>query len=61
MKAEGVEIDPEVIELEKPIKELGIYNLNAKIHDEVESVIKVWVVKADEEDGDPESDISGDA
>lgn len=61
LKTEGVELDPEVIELEKPIKELGIYNLNARIHDEVESIIKVWVVKADEEDGDPESEISTDA
>ncbi|MBC8261002.1 MAG: 50S ribosomal protein L9 [Planctomycetia bacterium] len=54
MTADGIEIDPDTIVLEKPIKELGIYNLAVNIHPEVETGIKVWVVKADE-DGDSES------
>jgi large subunit ribosomal protein L9 len=49
MSGEGVQIDPETIELDKPIKELGIYNLNVHVHPEVETTIKVWVVKADED------------
>ena len=46
---DGVEVVAETIDLEKPIKELGIYNLNVHVHPEVETVIKVWVVKADED------------
>ena len=53
LAGEGIELDSKLIELEKPIKELGIYNLNVRIHADVESVIKVWVVKADEDDVDP--------
>ena len=49
LAAEGVELDAECLELESPIKELGIYNLTASIHPDVESVIKVWVVKADDD------------
>ncbi|MGE4619064.1 MAG: 50S ribosomal protein L9 [Planctomycetota bacterium] len=49
LEADGIVVDPDSIVLEKPIKELGIYNLKADIHPDVESIIKVWVVKADEE------------
>ncbi|MDE0959354.1 MAG: 50S ribosomal protein L9 [Planctomycetota bacterium] len=58
LAGDGIELDPKLIELEKPIKELGIYNLKTRIHSEVESIIKVWVVKADEEDGAADSDDS---
>ncbi|HIG06410.1 MAG TPA: hypothetical protein EYQ08_11920, partial [Planctomycetes bacterium] len=50
LAGEGIDLDPKWIELEKPIKELGIYNLNVSILSEVTSVIKVWVVKADDDD-----------
>ncbi|MGE4631487.1 MAG: 50S ribosomal protein L9 [Planctomycetota bacterium] len=56
LKADGIDIDPACLELDKPIKELGIYNLIARIHPDIESTIKVWVVKADDEaDDDLES------
>ena len=58
LAGDGIELDPKLIVLEKPIKELGIYNLKTRIHSEVESIIKVWVVKADEEDGAADSDNS---
>lgn len=58
LAGEGIDLDPKWIELEKPIKELGIYNLNVSILSEVTSVIKVWVVKADEEDGTVDSDVA---
>ncbi|MEE2858000.1 MAG: 50S ribosomal protein L9 [Planctomycetota bacterium] len=50
LAADGVEFDPDLIDLEKPIKELGIYNLTVRVHPEFETSIKVWVVKADEDD-----------
>jgi large subunit ribosomal protein L9 len=56
LAGEGIDLDPKWIELEKPIKELGIYNLNVNILSEVTSVIKVWVVKADEDDAAADSD-----
>ena len=56
MEGEGVQIDPATIELEKPIKELGIYNLNVHVHPEVETTIKVWVVKADEDGETPKEE-----
>ena len=37
-------IDGEII-LEEPIKSLGIYTVNVKLHTEVEGKLKVWVVK----------------
>ena len=52
LAADGVELDAECLDLESPIKELGIYNLVAKIHPDVESTIKVWVVKADDDASD---------
>lgn len=43
--AEGVEVDKKAIVLETPIKELGIYDIEVRLHPEVTSKIKVWVVK----------------
>lgn len=43
--AEGIEVDKKAILLAAPIKDLGIYDIDIKLHPEVESKIKVWVVK----------------
>ena len=45
LKEEGVEIDKRSIILPEPIKTLGIYDVPVKLHAEVETTIKVWVVK----------------
>jgi large subunit ribosomal protein L9 len=45
VSAEGAEIDKKSIALDSPIKELGIYDLDMKLHPEVISKVKVWVVK----------------
>ena len=45
LKGQGVEIDRRKIELEEPIKELGIYSVPIRLHPEVQAKIKVWVVK----------------
>jgi large subunit ribosomal protein L9 len=43
--AEGIEIDKKSIVLAAPIKELGIYDVDIKLHPEIVTKIKVWVVK----------------
>lgn len=42
---EGVSIDKKNVVLSEPIKALGIYDLELKLHPEVIVKIKVWVVK----------------
>jgi len=44
-EAEGVSIDKRTIELETPIKKLGVYQIGIKLHPEVIVNCKVWVVK----------------
>ena len=39
------EVDRKQIELEDPIKALGVYNVPVKLHGEVRPEIKVWVIK----------------
>ena len=48
LKDQGIDIDRRKIVLEKPIKELGEFQVEIKIYPEVSAAIKV-VVKADEE------------
>jgi len=46
LESEGIQIDKKQIELEEPIRTLGIYPVLIRIHPEVEARLKVWVVKA---------------
>lgn len=41
----GYQIDRRAIELEEPIRTLGVYNINLRLHPEVTAVVKLWVVK----------------
>jgi large subunit ribosomal protein L9 len=41
----GVSLDKRIIDLEEPIKALGIYTVNIKLHAEVAGKLKVWVVR----------------
>ena len=43
--AEGVHIDKKDILLEEPLKKLGVYQIPVKLHPEVSTRVKVWVVK----------------
>jgi large subunit ribosomal protein L9 len=43
--AQGIELPKHAIQLEHPIKELGVFDVKAKLHAEVEATIKVWVVE----------------
>ncbi len=45
LKAKGFDIDRRKIQLEEPLKALGVYDVPIKLHSEVEAKIKVWVVK----------------
>lgn len=45
LKEKGIEIDKRIIDLEEPIKALGIYNVNVKLHQSVTGKVKVWVVR----------------
>lgn len=41
----GFTIDKRIIETEEQIKALGIYSVSVKLHPEVETKVKVWVVR----------------
>jgi len=45
LKEAGHDIDRKKILLEEPIKALGVYDVPIKLHPEVTTHIKVWVVK----------------
>lgn len=45
LKEDGVDIDKDLIVLEEPIKRLGIYEVPIRLHPEVSTQIKIWVVK----------------
>lgn len=41
---EGYKIDRRNIVLEKPIKNLGVYSVDVKLHTDITTQVKVWVV-----------------
>ena len=45
LQEKGFEIDRKKILLEEPIKALGIYPVKIKVQPEVETEVKVWVVR----------------
>ena len=45
LKEKGYEIDKRKIEISEPIKSLGIYSINVKLHSSVNAVVKTWVVR----------------
>jgi large subunit ribosomal protein L9 len=44
LKKEGIEIDRRKIVLEHSIRELGVYDVDVKLHPEVATKVKIWVV-----------------
>jgi large subunit ribosomal protein L9 len=42
---QGYKIDRRKIQLDEPIKSLGIYSVAIKLHQDVDASVKVWVVK----------------
>ena len=45
LRQEGIHIDKKSIILEEPIRRLGVYNVEVKLHPEVKETLRVWVVK----------------
>ena len=41
----GYEVDRRAIHLEDSIRELGVYNVEVRLHPEVAAAVKLWVVK----------------
>jgi len=46
LEAEGVAIEHRRIKLPEPIRELGVFNVEMKLHSDVTATAKVWVVRA---------------
>lgn len=44
LKQQGIEIDKRKIVLPEPIRELGVFQVKIKLHHQVETILKVWVV-----------------
>jgi large subunit ribosomal protein L9 len=42
---QGHEIERRRVLLDEPIKQLGVYNVGIRLHPEVDTEIKIWVVK----------------
>jgi large subunit ribosomal protein L9 len=45
LKEQGFEIEKKQLQLEDPIKALGVYTVEVKLHVDVTARLKVWVVK----------------
>ena len=45
---EGFKIEKTAIELEEPIKQLGVYSVKIKVYKDIFAKLKVWVVKGED-------------
>jgi len=45
LSSEGVVVDKKKIVVEAPIKTLGVYKIDIKLHPEVKAQARIWVVK----------------
>lgn len=45
LRNEGFVVDRHDLQLEAPIKQIGIYDIPVRLHAEVTGTVKVWVVK----------------
>jgi large subunit ribosomal protein L9 len=45
LTAAGFEVDRRAIQLEEPIRALGVYNIDVQLHPDVKATVKLWVVK----------------
>ena len=46
LRAKGINIERKSVQLEEPIKQLGVYNVEVKLHTDIKPQIRVWVVSA---------------
>jgi len=45
LAAEGLSVDRKAVELDEPIKALGVYKVPIRLHADVKPEVRVWVVK----------------
>ena len=45
LQEKGIKVDKRIIEIEEPIKALGIYTVNIKLLSTISGKVKVWVVR----------------
>lgn len=45
LKAEGFAVDKKAVELDEPLKALGVYKVPVRLHTEVKPEVRVWVVR----------------
>ena len=45
LKAEGFTVDKKAIELDEPLKALGVYKVAIRLHHDVKPDVRIWVVK----------------
>ncbi|MBI2092666.1 MAG: 50S ribosomal protein L9 [Deltaproteobacteria bacterium] len=45
LKKNGITVDKRNIILKEPIKQIGVFDVEVKLHPEVTGTVKVWVVK----------------
>lgn len=45
LAAEGYKVDKKQIELEEPLKALGVYKVPVRLHGDVKPEVRVWVVR----------------
>lgn len=46
LQEKGYGIDKRQIQLEEPIKALGIYDIPVRLHSEISTSVKLWVIKS---------------
>ncbi|MBN2280125.1 MAG: 50S ribosomal protein L9 [Candidatus Marinimicrobia bacterium] len=46
LQEKGYDIDKRQIQLEEPIKALGIYDIPVRLHSEITTSVKLWVIKS---------------
>ncbi len=57
LQKQGVDVDHEAVMLSEPIRELGVYSVQLRLHSEVTTTINVWVVRVEGSESDqPESE-----
>jgi large subunit ribosomal protein L9 len=50
LAADGRKVEESWLQLERPIKDVGIYDVPVVVHGEARATVKVWVVEAKEQD-----------
>ncbi len=45
LAGQGVQVDKHQIDLPEPIRELGVFNVDIKLHPDLKATLKIWVVE----------------